>query len=38
MLFVEPESFLWGLIMIGVIFALLSYIFDVGYDETRDKH
>ena len=38
MLFVEPETFLWGMITIGVIVALLSYVFDVGYNETRDKH
>ena len=37
MLFVEPESFLWGLIMLGVIFALLSWVMDYGYSENRDK-
>jgi hypothetical protein len=37
MLFVEPETALWGLITIGVIFALLSIVLDYGYDETRDK-
>lgn len=38
MLFVEPESFLWGIITIGVIFALISIILDYDWVETRDKN
>jgi len=37
MLFVQPESFLWGLIITGVIFALVSFILDYGFDST-DAH
>tara|TARA_E500000178_G_scaffold329262_1_gene360017 strand:- start:180 stop:323 length:144 start_codon:yes stop_codon:yes gene_type:complete len=36
-LFVEWDKGLWGIIMLGVIFALLSVVMDYGYDETRDK-
>ena len=37
MLFVEPELSLWGLITIGVIFAMISIILDYGFDST-DAH
>ena len=37
-LFVEVEFGLWGIIGLGVVFALLSFLFDYGFDETRDKN
>tara|TARA_B100000900_G_C20510644_1_gene687844 strand:+ start:969 stop:1112 length:144 start_codon:yes stop_codon:yes gene_type:complete len=36
-LFVEWDKGLWGIIMLGVIFALLSWVMDYGYSENRDK-
>ena len=36
-LFVEWDKGLWGIILLGVIVALISIIYDYGYDENRDK-
>ena len=37
LLFVEWDKGLWGIILLGVFFAIISIIYDYGYDETRDK-
>ena len=37
LLFVEWDKGLWGIIILGVIVALISIIYDYGYDENRDK-
>ena len=37
LLFVEWDKGLWGIILLGVIVALISIIYDYGYDENRDK-
>ena len=36
MLFVEPESFLWGLITMGIIIAILSFLFDIGAEQNKE--
>ena len=36
MLFVEPESFLWGLITMGIIIAILSFLFDIGCEQNNE--
>ena len=36
MLFVEPESFLWGLITMGIIIAILSIIYDIGFEQNNE--
>ena len=36
-LFVEWDKGLWGIIILGVIFAIISIISDWGYFENRDK-
>jgi hypothetical protein len=36
MLFVEPESFLWGLITMGIIIAILSFLFDIGAEQNNE--
>ena len=37
LLFVEVDKGLWGIIGIGIFFAVISIIYDYGYDENRDK-
>jgi len=37
LLFVEWDKGLWGIILLGVVVALISIIYDYGYDENRDK-
>ena len=36
-LFVEWDKGLWGIIGIGVLFAVISIIYDYGYSENRDN-
>jgi len=36
-LFVEVDRGLWGIIILGVIIALISVIADYGYIEQKDK-
>ena len=36
-LFVEWDKGLWGIIGLGVFFAVISIVYDYGFDETRDK-
>ncbi len=36
-LFVEWDKGLWGIITLGVIFAIISIVSDWGYFENRDK-
>ena len=36
--FVEVDKGLWGIILLGVFFTIISIIGDYGYDENRDKH
>ena len=38
LLFVEWDKGLWGIILLGVVFAVISIISDYGYSENRDKH
>ena len=38
LLFVEVDKGLWGIILLGVFFTIISIIGDFGYDENRDKH
>ena len=37
LLFVEVDKGLWGIIGLGVFFAVISIVHDYGFDETRDK-
>ena len=37
LLFVEVDNGLWGSIGLGVFFAVISIVYDYGFDETRDK-
>ena len=37
-LFVEVDKGLWGIILLGIIFTLISIWNDFGYSENRDKH
>ena len=38
LLFVEVDKGLWGIILLGIFFIIISIIGDYGYDENRDKH
>ncbi len=37
LLFVEVDKGLWGIILLGLFFTIISIVMDYGYDETRDK-
>jgi hypothetical protein len=37
LLFVEVDKGLWGIILLGVVFTIISIVMDYGYGETRDK-
>jgi len=34
-LFVEWDKGLWGIILLGVLFAILSFVLDYGFDPTE---
>ena len=38
LLFEEDDKGLWGIILLGIIFTLISIWNDFGYSENRDKH
>jgi hypothetical protein len=35
-LFVEKSTALWGIILLGVIVAVLSYLFDIGCEQNNE--
>ena len=37
LLFVEVDKGLWGIIGLGVFFAVISIVYDYGFDETYNK-
>jgi hypothetical protein len=35
-LFVEWDKGLWGIIILGIVIAILSFIYDIGFEQNNE--